>query len=174
MSLARKSLALIMFTLVTACGPDEVIPPPIAQEITRDHIGYYCGMIVADHLGPKGQIHLAGREQAIWFTSVRDTITFTLLPEEPRNIRAIYVNDMGRADWNFPEAGTWIDAKTAWYVIASTKVGGMGAPEAVPFAEQAQADAFAAQHGGEVVGFSDIPAEYITAPVNTAPNHTKS
>ena len=46
----------------------------------------------------------------------------------------MYVNDMGVARWEAPEPGTWIDANGAWYVIGSDRMGGMGVPEAVPFA----------------------------------------
>ncbi|NIQ52250.1 MAG: hypothetical protein GWN85_01855, partial [Gemmatimonadetes bacterium] len=53
---------------------------PLPVEITRDHIGYYCNMIVVDHVGPKGQVHIKGRADPVWFSSVRDTIVFTLLP----------------------------------------------------------------------------------------------
>ena len=70
----------------------------------------------------------------LWFTQVRDAIAFTRLPEEPRDITAIWVNDMGRTtNWEAPEAGAWTDAHSAWFVIASSQAGGMGAAEAVPF-----------------------------------------
>lgn len=134
---------------------------PAPDEITREDIGYYCNMIVADHLGPKGQVHIDGRDDPVWFSSVRDTIVFTLLPEEPKNIAAIYVNDMGRASWDNPEAGTWIDARAAWYVVGSEKRGGMGAPEAVPFGQKADAEAFVHRHGGQVVAFDGVPRDYV-------------
>ena len=95
------------------------------------------------------------------FTSVRDTIAFTMSPEEPKNIAAIYVNDMANADWNDPGRDNWIDARKAWYVIESGRIGGMGAPEAVPFSTQHQAEAFAGQYGGRVVDFDSIPAAFI-------------
>jgi len=147
-----------------ACGdetPQQSASVPAPNEITRDDIGYYCNMIVADHLGPKGQVHIGGREEPLWFSSVRDTIVFTMLPEEPKNIAAIYVNDMGRASWEHPEAGTWIDAREAWYVVGSNKVGGMGAPEAVPFAEKTDAEAFADRHGGQVTALDGVPRDYV-------------
>ena len=150
--------------LLGACGDEETrqgasVPAPV--EITRDAIGHYCNMIVADHTGPKGQIHIEGREEPVWFSSVRDTIVFTLLPEEPRNIAAIYVNDMGRASWDSPEADTWIDARRAWYVVGSDRRGGMGAPEAVPFADKADAETFVGRHGGQIVAFDAVPRDYV-------------
>ena len=144
--------------LLSACGEPEVAEVPSPVEPTRDAIGYYCSMTVVDHPGPKGQIHLAGKTQPVWFSSVRDTVAFTMLPEEPKDITAIYVNDMGRAKtWARPEAGTWLRARDAWYVVGSSRRGGMGAPEPVPFGNQDAARTFAGEHGGRVVAFIDIP-----------------
>jgi len=156
--------AVFATLMLTACSEEDAqqsVSVPAPDEITREDIGYYCHMIVADHLGPKGQVHIGGREEPVWFSSVRDTIAFTLLPEEPKNITAIYVNDMGRASWEQPEAGTWIDAREAWYVVGGDKAGGMGAPEVVPFAEKIGAEAFAHRHGGRVVALDDVPSDYV-------------
>jgi hypothetical protein len=49
---------------------------------------------VLDHPGPNGQIFIKGQAEPVWFASVRDTVAFTLLPEEPKDVTAIYVNDM--------------------------------------------------------------------------------
>lgn len=69
---------------------------------------------------------------------------------------------MGAApSWEDPGATNWTDAKTASYVIGSDAEGGMGGAEAVPFADRAKAEGFAKEHGGEVVAFSAIPADYI-------------
>ncbi len=142
------------------CEKQPAIATPEPHTLTRDASGYYCLMTVVYHNGPKGQIILSDGK-VNWFTSVRDTIAFTLLPEEPKNIAAIYVNDMSQADWDNPGEDNWINARNAWYVIGSQRVGGMGAAEAVPFATQDSAQAFTKKHGGEVVAFEDIPPDYI-------------
>ena len=142
-------------------------PPP--AELAGDAIGYYCNMIAMAHSGPKGQIFLTGREKPLWFTSVRDTIAFTRLPEEPKNVAAIYVNDMGRASWDQPEPGTWTDAFSAWYVVGSGMQGGMGVPEAVPFAEREAAERFARDRGGRVLAFDAIPDEAVLGAVGQTP-----
>jgi copper chaperone NosL len=135
-------------------------PPP--QEISDAAIGRYCGMALTEHPGPKGQVFVRGMNEPFWFSSVRDALAFTMLPEEPKDIAAIYVNDMGRAkNWDQPEPGTWIDAKAAHYVIDSGRRGGMGGDEAVPFGDEAAAKAFAARHGGRVVAFGEVPKSYI-------------
>ena len=93
---------------------------------------------------------------------MRDTVAFTLMPDQPRDIRAIYVSDMARAtSWEDPGATNWIDARKAFFVIESRKQGGMGAAEAVPFGNREAADAFAAANGGRVVTFAQIPRAYV-------------
>ncbi|HSN33064.1 MAG TPA: nitrous oxide reductase accessory protein NosL [Ideonella sp.] len=161
--------ALLALMIAGGCDgkPTAAAPPPAPVEVQADSTGHYCGMLLADHEGPKGQIHLASRKETVWFSSVRDTIAFTRLPDEPRDITAIYVNDMGRAkNWAQPEPGTWIDARQAWYVIDSDRRGGMGAPEAVPFSDQAAAEAFRGRYHGRVVRLADIPDAYVLGPVD--------
>lgn len=155
----RFSVLLLVFFLI-ACEKTSPVEVPVAQKLTREANGYYCLMTVVEHKGPKGQIILSDNK-VLWFTSVRDTISFTLSPEEPKNIAAIYVNDMTDADWENPGVDNWIDARNAWYVLGSDRSGGMGAPEAVPFATKEKAELFIVKHGGTVHTFDSIPKEYI-------------
>jgi copper chaperone NosL len=167
MTLGRFMLVALAAGLLAACdGEPEAAAPAAPVEVTAEATGRYCGMLLADHDGPKGQIHLAGSDEPLWFSSVRDTIAFTRLPEEPKNIAAIYVNDMGVAqNWRQPEPGTWTEARDAWFLIYSDRRGGMGAPEAVPFSDKAAAEAFRIAHGGQIVRFDDIPQDYVLGPV---------
>jgi copper chaperone NosL len=119
-------------------------------------------MALAEHAGPKGQVFVRDQARPFWFASVRDTIAFLRLPEMPKNVAVVYVNDMGRArNWQQPEAGTWVDARQAVYVIGSRRRSGMDAEEAVPFGDRAAAQRFAAANGGRVVAFGDIPDDYV-------------
>lgn len=161
----KLSVLLLGFLLV-ACEKSQPVEMPPAQTLTRDANGYYCLMTVLNHDGPKGQIILSDKPQALWFTSVRDTISFTLSPEEPKNIAAIYVNDMTDSNWDNPGVDNWIDARKAWYVLGSDRQGGMGAAEAVPFATKEKAELFAGQQGGAVYAFASIPEEYIMESLN--------
>lgn len=162
MSLRAVLSAVCLVVVLAGCGEEPQTAPPGPAEVSADATGHYCGMLLVDHAGPKGQIHLASRSTPVWFSSVRDTIAFTRLPEEPRDIAAIYVNDMGRAtSWDQPEAGTWVDARQAYFVIGSSRAGGMGAAEAVPFSEPDAAEAFRAQHGGRVVRLDEIADSYV-------------
>ena len=158
--MTRLNVLLWMFLLLS-CENSQPVDMPAAQTLTRDANGYYCLMTVVNHKGPKGQIILSDKKQALWFTSVRDTIAFTLSAEEPKNIAAIYVNDMSDADWDNPGVDNWIDARKAWYVLGSRRSGGMGAPEAVPFATKETAALFASEQNGTVYDFHSIPHESI-------------
>ena len=156
-------LGPLLFALaLAACGEDKDAAPPPPAALTQDAIGHYDQMTVLDHDGPKGQIFVKGRDTPFWFSSVRDAVAFTLLPEEPKDIRAIYVQDVGRAQsWRDPGPQSWTDARAAHYVIGSKRMGGMGQPEAVPFSAREAADAFARDNGGRVVAFAEIPPDYI-------------
>jgi copper chaperone NosL len=159
----RIVCAFVAVVILTGCNRDAgdaTLPPPIA--LNSDAMGVFCGMNMLEHPGPKGQIITASRIDPFWFTSVRDTVAFTLMPDQPRDIRAIYVSDMGRApSWDEPGATNWVDARKAFFVIQSRRQGGMGAAEAVPFGERAAADTFATANGGSVVTFGQIPSTYV-------------
>jgi copper chaperone NosL len=155
--------AFVVIILLPGCNQNpagSVVPPPVALD--SDAMGVFCGMSLLEHPGPKGQIITASRIDPFWFSSVRDTVAFTLMPDQPRDIRAIYVSDMARAlSWADPGATNWIDARKAFFVIESRRQGGMGAAEAVPFGNRAAADAFATADGGRVVTFAQIPSTYV-------------
>lgn len=161
-TLERAALLVMLMPLLAACKNSNAGPPPGPVELTRNVNGYYCGMIVADHPGPKAQIHLNGRAEPIFFASVVDAIAFLMLPGESKAIRAVYVNDMGRAhNWETPEPGTWIDANEAAFVLDSRQQSGMGQKEAVPFATPEAAKVFVSKYGGRIAHLSEIPASYI-------------
>jgi|SRR5579883_576324 len=155
------ALLALALPLLAACGEEKPVALPAPEEPDASAVAEFCGMPVLEHAGPKGQIFLASRKAPLWFSSVRDAVAFTLLPEEPKDIRAIYVNDMGEGIWAAPKPGSWIEARAAWYVSGSRETGGMTGAEAVPFRERGAAQRFAADHGGRVVAFDGIPSAYI-------------
>lgn len=158
----RSAIVLLALGLLTACQEDVQVARPAALDLTPEAAGHYCQMTVLDHSGPKAQIHLTDNPNPFWFTQVRDAVAFTLSPEEPKNIAAIYVNDMEKAEsWDQPGTDNWIEADSAWFVIGSTQAGGMGAAEAIPFGSQAGAERFVQSNGGSVVRFKEIPAGYV-------------
>ncbi len=158
----RLALLLIIAVTLGGCGPKTAAPTPPPFPLTQQATGHYCGMNLLEHKGPKGQIILASQAEPIWFSSARDAFSFTMLAEEPKDIRAVYVSDMAKApSWDKPGANNWVDAHRASFVIGSSKRGGMGAPETVPFSERAAAAAFAAANGGKVVTFAKVPRDYV-------------
>jgi copper chaperone NosL len=149
--------------LIAGCEGETKSPPPVPFALTSEAIGRYCGMNVLEHAGPKGQVILDAKVgEPIWFSSARDTLAFTMLPEEPKDYVAVYVSDMGKApSWDKPGATNWIDARKAFYVIGSTLRGGMGAEETVPFSAPEAAAKFAGKNGGKVMSFGDVPRDYV-------------
>ncbi len=161
----RKIALLAAFAgalALSGCNDQKIAEAPPPQEMTASAVGRYCGMNVMEHTGPKGQIILASRKEPVWFSSARDAISFTMLPEEPKDIRAIYVSDMAKApDWDKPGTTNWVDAKQAFFVVGSRVKGGMGGDEAVPFSDRSVAEKFTAENGGRVMAFADVPKDYI-------------
>ncbi|MFT3759712.1 nitrous oxide reductase accessory protein NosL [Thauera sp.] len=142
--------------LLAACGaPDgsgnaSLVP----LEIDRSTSCSLDGMLLADYPGPKAQIHYAGVTEPDWFCDTLEMFNIHLSPEQARRVTGIFVQDMGKADWDRP-VGHWIDARQAFYVFGSQRLGSMG-PTAASFAAEADARAFAGQHGGKVLKFSEV------------------
>lgn len=155
-------LAVLVAVTVGCSRGQTTHAPPGPREFSADSVGHFCGMLLVEHPGPKGQVLLGGQAEPIWFASVIETFAFTMLDEEPKDIAAIYVTDMGRAkSWDEPGPGIWIDARKAVYVIEGRSHGGMGGNEAVPFSDPEQASRFAAENGGRIVSFKAMPRSYI-------------
>lgn len=163
-------IAALCAVLLAACGAENTqgaAPPP--AEINDEAIGYYCHMNVIEHAGPKAQIFIKGVDEPLWFSQARDGVVYTRLPEETAKITAFYVTDMGRsADWSVARDFVWIAAADAYFVIDSSRSGGMGAAETVPFGELADAERFRAQYGGRIVSLDKIPDQYVLGPAPDA------
>jgi len=152
----RSVVALAVLAVLAGCSKQEVQTVTPAHTLTADATGHYCGMLLSEHAGPKGQILLAGQDAPVWFTSVRDTLTFLALPEEAKTIAAVYVSDMAKAPtWDQPGDDNWILAADAVFVVGSDRQGGMGGAEAVPFSSEAAAQAFVGQYNGRIVHFDE-------------------
>lgn len=138
--------------LLAACQPK---PLPAAQPlvITTETVCSLDGMLLADYPGPKAQIHYDSGATDFFCDTV-EALSMYLQPEQQRRVRSVFVQDMGRADWERPE-GHWIDARQAYYVQGSRRRGSMG-PTLASFAQEAPARDFAGAHGGEVLRFEQI------------------
>lgn len=121
----KRLACLIGASLVSAtlagCGEEIAEAPPPPHELSAEATGHYCGMGLLEHGGPKGQIILASRPDPIWFSSARDAVAFTMLPEEPKDIRAIYVSDMAKApSWENPGERNWVEPGRRFLSSAAT------------------------------------------------------
>lgn len=138
---------------LAACG-DEPTRLATPREPGPEATGYYCRMALSEHKGPKGQILPRGWQKPLWFSSVRDAFTYMdmeLISEQ--EITGFWVNDMAQGTWDAPAPGSWIDARTAWYVVGSRMSAGMGGAEAVPFRDRSAAEDFSAAHGGQIADY---------------------
>lgn len=156
----RPWLLFALLLPLGACddGDGDRAARPDAVPLTAEATSHFCGMTVTNHPGPKAQVHVAGLPEPLFFSSVRDGIAFLKSPEKLGAIAAAYVTDMGAAEsWAAPGRDNWISAGDAHFVVGSRRRGGMGAPAIVPFATSADAAAFAAEQGGEVMTLDAIP-----------------
>lgn len=144
--------------LLAACGPSEqAATGPI--ELTPGASCSLDGMLLMDYPGPKAQIHY-NQGPPDFFCDTVEMFSIYLRPEQQKRVRALYVQDMGRADWDNPK-DAWIDARTAFYVKGSTKRGAMG-PTLASFAREEDASTFLAQNGGKLYRFDEVTPDMVT------------
>ena len=147
---------LPVLVILAACTPDE--PPAAPHEITAGTTCALDGMLLNDYPGPKAQIHY-GEGNVEFFCDTVEMFNMLLRPESARRVRAVYTQDMGKADWKTPR-GHWIDARQAFYVHGSRVKGSMG-PTLASFANRADAEAFAQKNGGRVLRFDEVQLDVV-------------
>ena len=146
--------------LLAACGGSSDGSGAVAAlEIDRSTSCALDGMLLADYPGPKGQIHFAQADKPAFHCDTVEVLNALLQPEQVRKVSAVYVQDMGKTDWEHPQ-GAWIDARTALYVQGSRRHGSMG-PTFASFSREADARAFIQQYGGKLLRMSDIRPEMV-------------
>lgn len=158
MTMHRRHWLLAALATLAACGQKSetaLAPVEIDPATTCD----LDGMLLADYPGPKAQIHYAGQDKPNWYCDTVEMFNTLLKPEQVRAVRAVYVQDMGQADWNQPR-GQWFDAKTGFYVLGGKRHGSMG-PTIASFRQEADAQKFAAQYGGRVLRYADIRLDMV-------------
>ncbi|HQT31741.1 MAG TPA: nitrous oxide reductase accessory protein NosL [Thiobacillus sp.] len=161
MKLAQRTLifATLAVTALAGCGKsgtETAVSPLMVNKGTSCSLD---GMLLADYPGPKAQIHYAGQAEPEFFCDTVEMFHMFLNPEQVRAVRGIFVQDMGRANWDDPR-DHWIDAKTAYYVHGSKRLGSMG-PTIASFAQEADATKFAAEYGGKIYRFADITPDLV-------------
>ncbi|MBS0294025.1 MAG: nitrous oxide reductase accessory protein NosL [Proteobacteria bacterium] len=146
--------------LLAGCGDKAAEKQSLVPvEIDRSTSCELDGMLLADYPGPKAQIFYAGQDKPAFFCDTVELFHTLLASEQVRAIRAVYVQDMGQANWDEPK-GHWIDAKTAVYVVGSKRKGSMG-PTIASFAQEQDATKFTGEYGGKVLRFGDIKPDMV-------------
>lgn len=152
-----------LFIALSGCSSqNEPAVKPDPRPITAEAVGHYCSMNLIEHDGPKGQIFVRGRSDPLWFSTIRQTLAYTIMPDSPKGLDVIYVTDMAVVqNMRQPEPGSWMDARDAYYVTESSFAGGMGSEDPLPFSDLEKAKAFTTAHGGKILTFNEIPEDYI-------------
>ena len=157
---ALASLGALGLGTLSGCkDPSSTAQALAPVEIDRSTSCELDGMLLADYPGPKAQVRFAGQEKPSFFCDTVELFSTLLAGEQVRTVQAVYVQDMGQADWNAPQ-GHWIDAKTAVYVVGGKRHGSMG-PTIGSFALEADAQKFAAEYGGKVLRFAEVTADMV-------------
>lgn len=148
--------------LLAALGAcSNAVQQAVAQEPADDTACELDGMVLKDHAGPKAQMHFAeGKPE--FFCDLTELFSMLLAPEKKRAIAGVFVQDMGKTDWNRPQAN-WIDAKTALYVVGSRKHGSMG-PTFGSFSSMQDAEMFVQKEGGKIVRFDEVTMAMVNKP----------
>ncbi len=155
----RRGLTLVLGLALSlaACGEESAKMAAVPREPGPDATGFYCSMTLKEHQGPKGQILLKGVGDPFWFSSVRDALTYVnhdLVSDA--DVAGFWVNDMTEGSWETPAPKSWIDARSAWFVVGSGKETAMGGLEAVPFKGRIAAEKFASAEGGRVADYESV------------------
>lgn len=152
----RFFLLLIVMTALVACS--KPVAPVAPQEITAGTSCSLDGMTLADFPGPKAQIHYAMGEPD-YFCDTVEMFSIYLKPEQKKRVTGIFTQDMGKSDWESPKAN-WIDAKQAFYVLGSKRMGSMG-PTLAVFSIEQDANKFVKEFGGKVLAFNQVTLEMV-------------
>ncbi len=158
MTLTRRYLLLAAcaapLATLLACSKAETASALVPLDINPATTCDLDGMLLADYGGPKAQIHYAGQALPVFFCDTVEMFAALLRPEQVRAVRAAFVQDMGKADWDQPR-GHWLDARAGFYVVGSKRHGSMG-PTFASFAAEPDATGFAAAFGGKVLRYAEV------------------
>lgn len=130
-----------------------------ATEIDRSTSCSLDGMILMDYPGPKAQIHY-DKDEADFFCDTMEMFSIYLRPEQKKRVKALFTQDMGKTPWEQP-TGNWIDAKSAYYVVDSKKLGAMG-PTLAAFSSMEDAQAFVTRFGGKILRFDEVTLNMVS------------
>ena len=153
-------LGLLLISLLALAGCSEPQKSAAREKPAAVHFEdgdecHVCGMAITGFPGPKGEVITEKQQQVHKFCSTKDMFSWVLQPENIKRDHTLYVHDMAQSEWDSPVDTALVDAREAFYVIGSDRLGAMG-PTLASFADSTAADNFAAEFGGQVKAFADI------------------
>ena len=154
-----SALVCSVVVFMSACNNTKADAAAVAKEINAQAMCSLDGMSLADYPGPKAQINYAGDAEATFFCDTVEFFNTVLTPEQVRKVDSMYVQDMGKANWEAPREH-WIDPKQGFYVVGSKRPGSMG-PTIASFAQEADAQKHITQWGGKLFRFNEIKKDMV-------------
>lgn len=156
----KRRLLLQLFAaipLAAAAGPPAALPPIELPSPGENATCPVCGMFVARY--PAWVATVLYRDgHAHHFDGAKDLFKYLFdLPRYAPDRSAAAIAAIGVTEYYNLDR---IDARRAWFVIGSDVLGPMG-HELVPLASEADAEAFVADHGGQVIRFEAVDAELL-------------
>ncbi|ABM03241.1 protein disulfide isomerase NosL family protein [Psychromonas ingrahamii 37] len=158
----KSVLAFGLLAVLLGCSEAEPQKKMLKQVAAIENADecHLCGMIISKFPGPKGELYQKKSEDIAKFCSTRDLFGYLLQPENQRQVKQVFVHDMSKTPWGKTDDQYFIDAKTAWYVVDSSKKGAMGKTLA-SFSLQGDAQAFSREYGGKVYSFDEISIDML-------------
>lgn len=161
--LHRAGILVLAIALLAGCNAATDSGTAAQQALaieSRDEC-HLCGMLIANFPGPKGEAYGRGETEVKKFCSTRDLFAWALDPEYRHRVESIFVHDMAVTPWDHPDDETFVDARSAWYVINHRQPGAMG-PTLASFSREDHARAFAEQYGGKLKRFDEITLQTLS------------
>jgi copper chaperone NosL len=157
-SLVIFSLIVVLLGCSEADPKKEMLKEAVAIENADEC--HLCGMIISQFPGPKGELYQKTSEDIAKFCSTRDLFGYLLQPENQRQVQQVFVHDMSKTPWQKTDDQYFIDARSAWFVVDSSKKGAMGKTLA-SFSLFDDALAFSREYGGKVYPFDEITIDLL-------------
>jgi nitrous oxide reductase accessory protein NosL len=157
-------------------GTDGETPEPIS--LTQSDQCEVCGMVIPNHPGPTTEIFYrdqqpSGHENPARFDSTWEAFQYDFERQNQGwEWSAFYVTDYSAVDYElFTDAGDtlisthvaaadFVDATTVTFVVGSEVKGAMGR-DLIAFSEEADAEQFQSDYGGDRRGFDEITKQTI-------------
>jgi copper chaperone NosL len=158
-----KSILIFgLMAVLLGCSGEQPKKEMLKQAVAIENADecHLCGMIISQFPGPKGELYQKTSEDIAKFCSTRDMFGYLLQPENQRQVQQVFVHDMSKTPWQKTDDQYFIDARTAWFVVDSSKKGAMGKTLA-SFSLQEDALAFSNEYGGKVYPFDEITIDML-------------